>query len=561
MRAVAPQTVSPGQLEERHRPPHPPQLPDLLAARGRVEQVRERHRERGRDLARVGPEDRRHGEQADDRRDRELRGDGAQLSSSATTSTASGSSPISSWASRSAAATTDASLGSRLPPGNAISPRCDGIVSGRLVSTTCASPPSSNSATSTAAARLVGEWSSDARGGGQRQEPVANVGEREVAQARIEIDPRGRSPGRTAGGRGMTWRPPAPVLARRGRPGGSTSRSPAIGGRLPTHWHATTTPGGRWRSSGTSRDCWEAIADAQPDRPALVQGDRIRSWAEWEDRSARLAAAFKDLGLTEDGKVASYLYNSIEYMEGVFATWKCGGAPVNVNYRYLEEELEYLLANSDTEILLFHGVARRPGREDRREDPDAEGVHPGRRRLAARRGRAAVRGPDRGPRARAAQGDAERRRPLHPLHRWHHGDAQGRHVAQRRPVHVAVPFVYGSRVRRFPRTARRVRGTIAARVEAAGSTPVHLPASPLMHGTGFMSSLQALTMGGTIVTLESRNFDPDELWRAVEQQRRHPDGDRRRRVRQADGAGARAGRGGRQARTTSRRSASSSARA
>ena len=37
-----------------------------------------------------------------------------------------------------------------------------------------------------------------------------------------------------------------------------------------------------------------------------------------------------------------------------------------------------------------------------------------------------------------------------------------------------------------------------------------------MHGTGFMSSLQALTMGGTIVTLESRHFDPDELWRAVE---------------------------------------------
>ena len=38
--------------------------------------------------------------------------------------------------------------------------------------------------------------------------------------------------------------------------------------------------------------CWEAIADAQPDRLALVQGERTRTWAEWEDRSARLAAAF-----------------------------------------------------------------------------------------------------------------------------------------------------------------------------------------------------------------------------------------------------------------------------
>ena len=109
------------------------------------------------------------------------------------------------------------------------------------------------------------------------------------------------------------------------------------------------------------------------DRPALVQGDRIRSWAEWDDRSARLAAAFKDLGLTDDGKVASYLYNSIEYMEGVFATWKCGGAPVNVNYRYLEDELAYLLDNSDTEILLFHGALGDRVAKVADADPDAEG--------------------------------------------------------------------------------------------------------------------------------------------------------------------------------------------
>ena len=58
-------------------------------------------------------------------------------------------------------------------------------------------------------------------------------------------------------------------------------------------------------------------------------------------------------------------------------------------------------------------------------------------------------------------------------------------------------------------------GRVAAEVAAAGRTPVHLPASPLMHGTGFMSSLQALCAGGTIVTLESRSFDAHELWRAV----------------------------------------------
>ena len=76
-----------------------------------------------------------------------------------------------------------------------------------------------------------------------------------------------------------------------------------------------------------------------------------------------------------------------------------------------------------------------------------------------------------------------------------------------------VPFVVHARGRG---AARGRPGGLPARSRRGSRprarTPVHLPASPLMHGTGFMSSLQALTMGGTIVTLESRNFDPDELW-------------------------------------------------
>ena len=51
--------------------------------------------------------------------------------------------------------------------------------------------------------------------------------------------------------------------------------------------------------------CWEALADAQPEKLALAQGDRHRTWAEWDERSARLAAAFTDLGLEPGGKVAN----------------------------------------------------------------------------------------------------------------------------------------------------------------------------------------------------------------------------------------------------------------
>ena len=62
-------------------------------------------------------------------------------------------------------------------------------------------------------------------------------------------------------------------------------------------------------------------------------------------------------------------------------------------------------------------------------------------------------------------------------------------------------------------------GAIAKRVVDSGRVTVHLPASPLMHGTGAFTSLQALSVGGAIVTLESRTFDPHELWRVVERRR------------------------------------------
>ncbi len=49
------------------------------------------------------------------------------------------------------------------------------------------------------------------------------------------------------------------------------------------------------------------------------------------------------------------MYNCNEYTEALYGTFKMRGVPANVNYRYLEDELVYLLDNSDAEALLFHG--------------------------------------------------------------------------------------------------------------------------------------------------------------------------------------------------------------
>ncbi len=260
---------------------------------------------------------------------------------------------------------------------------------------------------------------------------------------------------------------------------------------------------------------WEAIADAQPDRPALVSGARIRSWGDWDDRSSRLAAAFRDLGLSADGKVASYLYNSPEYMEGVFATWKCGAAPVNVNYRYLEDELAYLLTNSDTEILLFHGSLGDQVAKITAQIPTLRAV------VQIDDGSPPVEGALRYEDLIASH-DPMPRTPVSGdvLYILYTGGTTGmpKGVMWRNEdlFMSLIPFVYGLAGESLPEEGPAGAGAVAARVAESGRTPVHLPASPLMHGTGFMSSLQALTMGGTIVTLESRHFDADELWRAVE---------------------------------------------
>jgi acyl-CoA synthetase (AMP-forming)/AMP-acid ligase II len=99
---------------------------------------------------------------------------------------------------------------------------------------------------------------------------------------------------------------------------------------------------------------WEAIADAVPDQAAVVQGERRVSWREYEQRAGRLAQALLDAGLGAHSKVGMYLYNSPEYCEINFAALKIRGVPINVNYRYLDNELHYLLDNADVEALVFH---------------------------------------------------------------------------------------------------------------------------------------------------------------------------------------------------------------
>jgi 3-oxocholest-4-en-26-oate---CoA ligase len=93
-------------------------------------------------------------------------------------------------------------------------------------------------------------------------------------------------------------------------------------------------------------DVWEMAADAVPEREALVVGPQRRTYGLLEERANRLAHHLTAQGVGPDDHVALYLENCPEYVEAMLACWKLRAVPVNVNHRYIADELRYLLDNS-----------------------------------------------------------------------------------------------------------------------------------------------------------------------------------------------------------------------
>src|SRR6476661_4740743 len=89
-------------------------------------------------------------------------------------------------------------------------------------------------------------------------------------------------------------------------------------------------------------DVWERNADRFPGAVAQVQGDRVSTWAEFERAGNGIAATLLGAGLSQQSKVVHYLYNCPEYLESMFGIYKAALVPVNTNYRYTEDELDYL---------------------------------------------------------------------------------------------------------------------------------------------------------------------------------------------------------------------------
>ncbi|MBA2935279.1 AMP-binding protein [Sphingomonas sp. CGMCC 1.13654] len=109
---------------------------------------------------------------------------------------------------------------------------------------------------------------------------------------------------------------------------------------------------GSWNFS----DIYAEVARQIPDAVALIQGDRKRIWRDLDRRATSIAACLVDAGLVRQDKVAQYLFNCVEYLESTLACFRGGFVPLNTNYRYGPDELDYLWNNGDVACVVFHGA-------------------------------------------------------------------------------------------------------------------------------------------------------------------------------------------------------------
>ncbi len=262
---------------------------------------------------------------------------------------------------------------------------------------------------------------------------------------------------------------------------------------------------------------WEAVADRLPEKTAQIHGDQQICFRDFESRAARLAGHFASHAVGDGSKVALYLFNCNEYLETCFAAMKLCAVPVNVNYRYLADELRYLVDNSEAEVLVYHGALAERVQAVREQLPNlklliqVETTEDDRVPLlqGAIAYEAAVEGSEPAPRIERSPDEfiflyTGGTTGLPKGVMWKHGQLFAQLSASYAPLGGFMPS-----------TVDEV-GDAAVKLEAMDANGPGLAAAPLMHGMAWFSSMGKLMTGGTVVSLTDRSFDSHEFWREVQ---------------------------------------------
>jgi 3-oxocholest-4-en-26-oate---CoA ligase len=130
---------------------------------------------------------------------------------------------------------------------------------------------------------------------------------------------------------------------------------------------ATATPASLPTEQFNLARAFDTLVDSLAERECVVWRDLRLTYGQVAERSRRLASFLHDRGLGvhtdraqlaghESGQdhVALALYNGNEYLEGMLGSYRARVAPFNVNYRYVGEELRYLLNDARPRALILH---------------------------------------------------------------------------------------------------------------------------------------------------------------------------------------------------------------
>ena len=258
-------------------------------------------------------------------------------------------------------------------------------------------------------------------------------------------------------------------------------------------------------------DVYETVASCVPDEPCQIFGDKVITWRQFDRRANALAADLIDAGLTKQSKVAAYLYNGTEYLETYIAAFKGAFAPVNTNYRYGPDEIVYLFDNADAEAVVFHssfaklldGVRAQLTKVKRwyvvdDGDPLPDWAVPYEDVIGDGRDEPPAMGWTRdGTDLLLLYTGGTTGMPKGVM--WQQDDLWSVLGGGGNALLGAAPAADLDELR--------------ARITGPGI--VMMPACPLMHGTGQFSALIAMNLGGSIVTMPNRHFDPHELWATI----------------------------------------------
>jgi len=262
-------------------------------------------------------------------------------------------------------------------------------------------------------------------------------------------------------------------------------------------------------------DLFEHAVDHFPDREYLVAEGKRRSYAEMEARANRLAHHLQAHGIEPGDHVGIYGYNSVEWVETLWAVFKVRATWVNINYRYVEEELAYLFENADLKALVYQREFAPRVRKvlehlpllqhtiviDDGGDGDLTGL-------------ASVDFED-----AMASGSPERDfAPRSGGDRYilYTGGTTGmpKGVVWR---HEDVFFALGGGIDAYTNERITHDGQLAEKAAASPAGMVSLNTPPLMHGAAQWGALRFWFEGGTVVFLPK--FSGEAVWSAIERER------------------------------------------